>query len=48
MKIILFDPHPVRENLLPLTYTRPVADMRLGITTIAEKWQALLPGSYSW
>lgn len=48
MNIVLFDPHPVRENLLPLTYTRPVADMRLGITTITEKWQSLLPGDYSW
>ncbi len=25
-------------NLLPLTYTRPVADIRVGITTIREKW----------
>ncbi len=26
-------------NLLPLTYTRPVADLRVGITTIREKWR---------
>lgn len=25
-------------NLLPLTYTRPIADLRIGILTIAEKW----------
>ncbi len=30
-----------RANLLPLVYTRPVADLRIGITTIAEKWAAL-------
>lgn len=48
MEIVLFDPHPARENLLPLSYTRPVADLRIGITTIAEKWQRLLPGEYSW
>ncbi|MFN3939396.1 MAG: GlmU family protein [Chitinophagales bacterium] len=26
------------KNLLPLTLTRPVADIRIGITKIAEKW----------
>lgn len=35
--IILFDP-PTRDQLLPLTATRPVADLRLGIMTIREKW----------
>lgn len=35
--IILFD-DLYRENLLPLTYTRPIADLRVGITTIREKW----------
>lgn len=37
MRIILFDDQS-RESLLPLTFTRPVADLRLGILTIAEKW----------
>lgn len=37
MSIILFDDN-ARQTLLPLTYTRPVADLRLGILTIAEKW----------
>ncbi len=27
------------KNLLPLTYTRPVAKLRIGILTIEEKWQ---------
>ena len=36
MNIIVFDPHPTRDNLLPLTYTRPVGDLRIGVTTIAE------------
>ncbi|MBJ2183954.1 MAG: glucose-1-phosphate thymidylyltransferase [Muribaculaceae bacterium] len=48
MEIIVFDPQPARNNLLPLTYTRPVGDLRIGITTISEKWQRLLPGEYSW
>jgi UDP-N-acetylglucosamine diphosphorylase/glucosamine-1-phosphate N-acetyltransferase len=46
MNIVLFDPETVRGNLLPLTYTRPVSHLRVGIDTIAQKWQAMLPGSY--
>ncbi len=38
---ILFD-GPSRNNLLPFTYTRPVADIRVGILTIREKWQTYL------
>ncbi|GAA4433134.1 GlmU family protein [Pontibacter saemangeumensis] len=38
MNIILFDDPAIRQNLLPLTFTRPVADLRVGILTIAEKW----------
>ncbi|ALI99693.1 GlmU family protein [Rufibacter tibetensis] len=38
MNIILFDDPTLRANLLPLTFTRPVADIRIGILTIAEKW----------
>lgn len=38
MNIILFDDPALRANLLPFTYTRPVADIRVGILTIAEKW----------
>lgn len=41
MNYILFD-GKVRNNLLPLTYTRPVADIRVGILTIREKWEKLL------
>lgn len=35
--IILFDGEE-RARLLPLTYTRPVADLRVGILKINEKW----------
>ena len=38
MKIILFDDH-LRSNFLPLTFTRPIADLRLGILTLKEKWE---------
>ena len=41
MNYILFD-GTVRAALLPLTYTRPVADLRIGILTIREKWEYYL------
>ncbi|WP_417872985.1 GlmU family protein [Xanthomarina gelatinilytica] len=41
MNYILFD-GPSRKNLLPFTFTRPVADIRIGILTIREKWEAYL------
>lgn len=41
MNYILFD-SATRNNLLPLTFTRPVADLRIGILTIREKWEFLL------
>jgi len=41
MNYILFD-GPSRDNLLPFTFTRPVADIRIGILTIREKWEAYL------
>lgn len=46
--IILFDPVEARAQLLPLTLTRPVALIRHGITTISEKWQKAIPGTYSY
>ncbi|MGM9804773.1 MAG: putative sugar nucleotidyl transferase [Muribaculaceae bacterium] len=36
--IVLYDEKEVRDNLLPLTYTRPVSLLRVGINTISEKW----------
>ncbi|MGD9978574.1 MAG: GlmU family protein [Bacteroidales bacterium] len=43
---ILFDDSR-RENLLPITFTRPVAEIRIGILTITEKWRYYLGDSYS-
>ncbi|MEQ8242309.1 GlmU family protein [Fulvivirga sp.] len=48
MNIILFDEPSIRTSLLPLTYTRPVAACRIGIMTIAEKWQKHLGGTVSY
>ena len=41
MNYILFD-GDVRNALLPFTYTKPVADIRIGILTIREKWEKYL------
>ncbi|WP_047245075.1 GlmU family protein [Maribacter thermophilus] len=47
MNYVLFD-GPVRENLLPFTFTRPVAEVRIGILTIKEKWEAYLDHTVSY
>ena len=46
--VILYDVARVHDNLLPITYTRPVAGIRLGIETIREKWERAFPGEYSY
>lgn len=46
MNYILFDDDG-RDNLLPLTFTRPVSGIRVGILTITEKWMAMLKTSLS-
>ena len=46
MNYILFD-GKYRNNLLPFTFTRPVADIRIGILTIREKWELLLKAKTS-
>ncbi len=43
---ILFD-DDIRDQLLPLTFTRPICELRVGILTIREKWQRYLPGQTS-
>ena len=39
MHLLLFDDPAIRPHLLPLTFTRPVAALRCGILTLADKWQ---------
>ena len=41
MNYILFDDQS-RNNLLPLTFTRPIAEIRVGILTLRQKWELLL------
>lgn len=41
MNYILYD-GAVRDQLLPFTFTRPVADIRVGIMTLRDKWEFFL------
>lgn len=43
MNYILFDDN-TWQNLLPLTFTKPVSEIRIGILTITEKWENYLSG----
>ena len=47
MNIILFDDEG-RSNLLPMVYTRPCGHLRVGILTLAEKWEQLCSCSVSY
>lgn len=47
MNYILFDGN-ARSRLLPFTFTRPVAEIRIGILTIREKWERFLGQACSW
>ena len=41
MNFVLFD-GPRRDHLLPFTFTRPVSEIRVGILTLRERWEAYL------
>lgn len=45
--IILFD-DDIRDALLPLTFTRPVGEIRCGILTIREKWEKWMSAKVSY
>lgn len=45
MHLHFSEPPHLWQQMLPLSYTRPVADLRVGILTIAEKWQKYLGSS---
>lgn len=47
MNYILFDEPLIRTSLLPFTFTRPVAQIRVGILTLTEKWERYLQSSCS-
>ncbi|AER40788.1 MAG: LbetaH super family domain-containing protein [Flavobacteriales bacterium] len=41
---ILYDGSIEWKNLLPLTFTRPISEIRLGIFTIRERWERYIGG----
>lgn len=47
MQVILFDDKRWQQ-LLPLTFTKPTAALRIGIGTIREKWERQMPADYAW
>lgn len=46
--IILHDTPEAYSGLLPLTFTRPVAELHIGFGSIRSKWERMLPGRYSY
>lgn len=48
MNLILVDDKKIWQQLLPLTYTRPVSEIRIGILTIREKWEKHLKAKASY
>ncbi|HOU98750.1 MAG TPA: GlmU family protein [Bacteroidales bacterium] len=47
MNYIFYD-NDLWEELLPLTFTKPIAELRVGILKISEKWQKHLNASFSY
>lgn len=47
MNFILFDDHSWND-LLPLTFSKPVAELRVGILRISEKWKLMLKKEVSY
>ncbi|TAH24513.1 MAG: glucose-1-phosphate thymidylyltransferase [Cytophagales bacterium] len=46
MNIILVDDYKDWVSLLPLTFAKPIAALRIGILTISEKWIHYFPNSF--
>jgi len=42
MNYILFDEFITRKNMLPLTFVRPISEIRFGILTMRQKWEHFL------
>jgi UDP-N-acetylglucosamine diphosphorylase/glucosamine-1-phosphate N-acetyltransferase len=48
MNVVLFDNGSLWKEFLPLTYTRPLSEIRFGILTIKEKWDKFLKTNCSY
>ena len=46
--VVLFDDYARRDNLLPLVATRPIANLRVGILTIDQKWELIFEKEISY
>jgi hypothetical protein len=47
MNYVLFDDDKW-SDLLPLTFTRPACEIRIGILTVKEKWELRLKKDFSY
>jgi UDP-N-acetylglucosamine diphosphorylase/glucosamine-1-phosphate N-acetyltransferase len=47
-QLLLFDDPAIRGSLLPFTFTRPIADLRVGILKVSEKWEKYSGASISY
>lgn len=48
MNTVLFDNEANWKNLLPLTFTRPISEIRIGTLTIKQKWEKWLNNNCSY
>ncbi len=48
MNVVLFDTEDAWKDLNPLTLTRPIAELRVGIHSITQKWNHTLDTVCSW
>lgn len=47
-KSITFFDEPYRENLKPLSFTKPISEFRIGILKIREKWERIFECKSTW
>ncbi|MDE6295803.1 MAG: glucose-1-phosphate thymidylyltransferase [Muribaculaceae bacterium] len=45
-QFVLFDPDGNYADLLPLSFTRPLSDFRVGVLTLRQKWEKRLTGTF--
>ncbi|MDI1354629.1 MAG: GlmU family protein [bacterium] len=42
MNVVLYDDEHIWKSFLPITFTRPLSEIRIGILTLKEKWELCL------
>lgn len=48
MQLVFYDRDSHRNRFLPLSFNRPLADLRIGVLTFAERWAKTLGCNYSY